>query len=113
MHGCYREGGESGSNDNQKIRETPTIEIEEIDESEEEEEEEEETSKEGCEDKKELSRKELLEKIANIGVCPESYEWLSGKKGTCMNPTCGIDFLNGFQCAGGSHFICQGCVNRA
>ena len=32
----------------QKIRETPTIEIEEIDESEEEEEEEEETSKEGC-----------------------------------------------------------------
>ena len=65
------------------------------------------------EDKKELSQKELLEKMANIGVCPASYEWLSGKEGTCMNPTCGIHFLNGFQCAGGSHFICRGCVNRA
>ena len=103
----YKEGRGGGGDDDdqQRIRNAPTIEITEVKEEEEEEEEKEEE-----EDMVEMSDKLLKEKMDKIGICPQSYKWLPGR-GTCMN--CQQQFINGYRCAGGSHYVCKKCVNKA
>ena len=97
----YKEGRGGGGDDDdqQRIRNAPTIEITEVKEEEEEEEEKEEE-----EDMVEMSDKLLKEKMDKIGICPQSYKWLPGR-GTCMN--CQQQFINGYRCAGGSHYVCK------
>lgn len=71
-------------------------------EQEEEEEEEEDAETEAA----------VMEKLAEIGVCPQSYKWLRGFFAEATCGKCSGPVNNGFNCAGGSHYVCFGCVNR-
>ena len=71
-------------------------------EKEEEEEEEEET---------EQTNEQMMQKLANIGVCPANFQWNRG----LYNDSCGVcskPCNNGYRCSGGSHYVCLACVNR-
>ena len=79
----------------------------------EEEEDEEEEEEEEEEDRKEMTEAEALEKLKEIGVCPQSYQWIRGiyENQTCQK--CNCPFNNGYRCAGGTHYVCISCVNSA
>ena len=95
-----------GGGSNSRVKEAPTQEQVEEEYEEEEEEEEEE-------DRKEMTEAEALEKLKEIGVCPQSYQWIRGiyENQTCQK--CNCPFNNGYRCAGGTHYVCISCVNSA
>jgi hypothetical protein len=83
-------------------RKAPKKKVEEEEEEAEEEEEE------------EMTEAEALAALKKVGVCPESYQW---EKRNTMEQTCGKcqgkrshGRPGGYQCAGGSHWVCHGCL---
>jgi hypothetical protein len=74
------------------------------------EQEEEEDEQEEKEEKQE-DHAQLMEKLANIGVCPANYQW---NRGLYVDQSCGVcakTVHNGYRCSGGSHYVCLDCVN--
>ena len=74
--------------------------------------EQEEEAEEEEEQETELEQEALMEKLANIGVCPANYQW---NQGLYLDKSCGVcskTVQNGWRCSGGSHYVCFACVNR-
>ena len=59
-----------------------------------------------------ISEKELAI-LAVVGKCPQMYEWTRGYYPDNECGKCGKTVSNGFNCEGGSHYVCMGCVNQA
>jgi len=55
----------------------------------------------------------LKEKLLKVGVCPASYAWRFGSYEGSSCDKCDKTVHNGYRCEGGSHYVCQGCVNMA
>jgi SpoVK/Ycf46/Vps4 family AAA+-type ATPase len=55
----------------------------------------------------------LKEKLQKVGVCPASYAWRFGSYEGNSCGKCSKTVYNGYRCEGGSHYVCQGCVNMA
>jgi SpoVK/Ycf46/Vps4 family AAA+-type ATPase/DNA-binding beta-propeller fold protein YncE len=76
--------------------------------------EEEETDEE--EEEEEPTEQAILEALKMIGVCPQSFKW---SKRASMDQACmkcsgkktnGRGRCGGYQCEGGSHWVCNGCL---
>jgi hypothetical protein len=81
---------------------------EEEDEESEEEEEEEEEEKE---EEMVLTEKQIQEALLEMGQCSQGYDWNERDKiEPCQADGCGASGVVGWQCGGGSHWMCRGCV---
>ena len=65
------------------------------------------------EDAKETKQINALDALAKIGVCPQSYEWQRGYYENDICGKCKRNVCNGYRCAGGTHYVCMGCVNQS
>lgn len=54
----------------------------------------------------------VLQKLAKVGKCSASYDWVVAP-GSVQCDTCGSSKPAGYNCLGGSHHVCDECVNRA
>jgi len=72
------------------------------------------------------SQVDVLARLDEIGVCPANYKWNLGPPwrmgfdpsandgsecGNCGRATSNFRGGRGYQCSGGTHFVCWGCVN--
>ena len=60
-----------------------------------------------------MSEAEFKRKMKSIGVCPQNYKWRRGSYESNNCDKCGKRVYNGYNCEGGGHYVCCGCVNTA
>ena len=60
----------------------------------------------------EVSEEKMLEGLDDMGMCPESFNWIRGRYMNNLCGSCKCACYDGFQCAGGTHFVCADCVLR-
>jgi formylmethanofuran dehydrogenase subunit E len=76
-------------------------------------EEEEEEEEEGETEEVELSEEAVQEKLDAIGKCVANFDWNRGYYPDNACDHCSNPVYNGYNCSGGSHFVCLTCVNTA
>ena len=52
----------------------------------------------------------MIEATLEDSKCAQSYDWLDRDPMDEACKECGESGSTGWQCAGGSHWICRGCV---
>eukprot|EP00942_MAST-04A_sp_MAST-4A-sp1_P009961 g9961.t1 len=61
--------------------------------------------------KAEEEAKRLASRLREIGLCPQSFKWRHISNAHTQCQKCGKSFSSGYRCEGGSHYVCEDCVN--
>jgi hypothetical protein len=83
------------------------------DEEEEDSEEEEDEDEEEEENEEELvlTETQIQEALLEMGQCSQGFDWNERDQiEPCQAGGCGASGVDGWQCGGGSHWMCRGCV---
>lgn len=66
------------------------------------------------EGEKVVAEMSTLEALDGLGLCPANFEWLELNVADPPNENCGIcgyRLSDGYRCAGGTHYVCMGCIS--